>query len=96
MNKQDFIAIIAEDTGESKAKTQLILDSVLKNVTKLLANGDDLTFVGFGKFETKDRPASTGRNPQTGAEIQISASKQVKFKVGKDLKDTVNGKKKAA
>ena len=59
-------------------------------VTKALRSGDTVSLVGFGTFNVKERPARTGRNPQTGAPIQISAAKVPSFKAGKGLKDAVN------
>jgi DNA-binding protein HU-beta len=66
------------------------VDSVIEAVTDALRRGDQVTIVGFGTFSVRDRAARTGRNPQTGEEIKISASKNPSFKAGKALKDAVN------
>ena len=90
MNKQEFIAKLAEKTGESKAKTQADFDAALEVIKESLAKGEKITFVGFGSFEVKQRAATTGRNPRTGEPIDIPASKQPAFKAGKELKEAVN------
>lgn len=92
MNKKEFIALFAEKGKfESKAEAERKLDSVLETFEEVLVNGDDVNFVGWGKFEVVDKPARKGRNPKTGEEIDIPAKKVVKFKPGKKLSDKVNG-----
>ena len=66
------------------------LDAVLDSITESLKNSDPVSLVGFGTFTVKDRAARIGRNPQTGAEIQIAAARVPSFKAGKALKDAVN------
>jgi len=90
MNKAQLIDAIAADTGLSKADAKKSLDSVLENVEKTLKKGDRLSLVGFGSFSVSKRNARTGRNPQTGKEIQIPAKNVVKFKAGSELNDSVN------
>ncbi len=90
MNKKELVANVANDTGLSQKDAQNALDSVIKNCTHALKKGDDIRLVDFGTFVVTHRAASKGRNPQTGQEINIPASKQVKFRAGKALKDTVN------
>lgn len=90
MNKNDLISSVASDSGLSKADATKAVDAVFDNITKALKRGDDVRLVGFGTFNVMQRKASTGRNPRTGATIQIPASKQPKFKAGKGLKDAVN------
>lgn len=90
MNKNDLISSVAGDAGISKADATRAVDAVISTVTKALKGGDDVRLVGFGTFSVAQRKASTGRNPRTGAPIQIKASKQPKFKAGKALKDAVN------
>ena len=90
MNKSDLIDAIAADAGLSKADAGKALDATLAAVTGALKKGDTVSLVGFGTFQVKDRAARTGRNPQTGATIQIAAAKVPGFKAGKALKDAVN------
>ncbi|MDG1752474.1 MAG: HU family DNA-binding protein [Thalassotalea sp.] len=91
MNKSELIAKIAESADITKASAGRALDSLINSVTTELASGGDVALVGFGTYKVNDRAARTGRNPQTGAEIQISAAKVPAFKAGKALKDAVNG-----
>ena len=91
MNKSELIAKIAEGADITKASAGRALDSLIDSVTTELASGGDVALVGFGTYKVNDRAARTGRNPQTGAEIQISAAKVPAFKAGKALKDAVNG-----
>lgn len=90
MNKNDLVASVATDAGISKADAAKAVDSVFDNIAKALRNGTEVRLVGFGTFSVGHRKATTGRNPQTGAMIQIPASNQPKFKAGKGLKDAVN------
>ncbi|MBM6551934.1 HU family DNA-binding protein [Marinomonas ostreistagni] len=90
MNKSELIDAIATSADLSKAAASNALDATLKSIEEALAKGDQVTLVGFGTFAVKERAARTGRNPQTGEEIQISAAKVPSFKAGKGLKDAVN------
>ncbi len=90
MNKGELIDKIAGDADMSKAAAGKALDAALDAIKGALESGDSVTLIGFGTFSIGERSARTGRNPQTGAEIQIPASKSVKFKAGKALKDAVN------
>jgi DNA-binding protein HU-beta len=90
VNKSELIDAIAADAGLSKADAGKALDATLSAVTGALKKGDTVSLVGFGTFQVKDRAARTGRNPQTGATIQIAAAKVPGFKAGKALKDAVN------
>jgi DNA-binding protein HU-beta len=90
VNKNDLIAAVADSAELSKADAGKAVDSVLGNITGALQGGNEVRLVGFGTFSVAQRKATTGRNPQTGATIQIPASKQPKFKAGKALKDSVN------
>lgn len=89
MNKGDLIAKIADDASISKAQAKDALDSFIDATSSTLKKGNKVTLVGFGTFSVAERAARTGRNPQTGKEIKIAAKKVVKFKVGKELADTV-------
>ena len=75
MNKSELIDAIAADAGLSKADAGKALDATLSAVTGALKGGDSVSLVGFGTFQVKDRAARSGRNPQTGATIQIAAAK---------------------
>lgn len=90
MNKSELIEAIAESADLSKAAAGRALDAVTDSITGALKEGDQVALVGFGTFVVKERAARTGRNPQTGAPIQISAAKIPSFKAGKALKDAVN------
>ncbi|GHD29741.1 HU family DNA-binding protein [Halioglobus pacificus] len=90
MNKTDLIDAIASAADLSKADAGRALDAVVDSITDSLKKGDPVSLVGFGTFQVKPRAAREGRNPQTGATIQIAASNQPSFKAGKALKDAVN------
>jgi DNA-binding protein HU-beta len=90
MNKGELVAKIAEGADITKASAGRALDSLIDSVTTELASGGEVALVGFGTYKVNDRAARTGRNPQTGAEIQIAAAKVPAFKAGKALKDAVN------
>ena len=89
MNKSELIAKIAEKSGLNQKDAGKALDGLTQAVSDALANGEDVTLVGFGTFSVKERAARTGRNPQTGEEIQIPAKKAPIFKAGKAFKDAV-------
>jgi DNA-binding protein HU-beta len=90
MNKGDLINKIAEGANISKAQATEALNATLDGIQEALKAGDKATLIGFGTFSVSHRPARTGRNPQTGATIQIAAKNVVKFKPGSDLSDSVN------
>ena len=90
MNKNDLISSVAEASNLTKADAGRAVDGVFDSIASALSSGDDVRIVGFGSFSVANRAASTGRNPRTGEEIQIPASKQPKFKAGAPLKDAVN------
>jgi len=90
VNKSELIDAIAEGADISKAAASRALDSAIDTVTNALKGGDQVTIVGFGTFQVRDRAARTGRNPRTGEEIKIAAAKVPAFKPGKALKDAVN------
>ena len=90
MNKAELIDAVASSADLSKSSATQAVDAVVDTITESLRSGDSVTLVGFGTFEVRDRAARTGRNPQTGEEIQIKASKAPAFKAGKALKDAVN------
>ncbi len=90
MNKTELIDSMADHADISKAAAGRALDGMIAAITDALKSGDQISVVGFGSFTVRERAARTGRNPQTGATIQIKASKNPAFKAGKALKDAVN------
>ncbi|MGF6535823.1 MULTISPECIES: HU family DNA-binding protein [Paraburkholderia] len=90
MNKQELIDAVAAATGESKTATGKSIDAIIEAVTSAVSKGETVQLIGFGAFSTGSRAARVGRNPSTGAEIQIAAAKTVKFVAGKAFKDAVN------
>lgn len=89
MNKSELIAGMAADSGLSKVDAERALNAFMGQVEKALKAGDKVQLTGFGSFEIKERAERIGRNPQTGAEVKIPASKAPVFKAGKSLKDAV-------
>ncbi|MCY4045911.1 MAG: HU family DNA-binding protein [Cellvibrionales bacterium] len=90
MNKSELIEAVATNADLPKAAAGRALDAVIDSITAALKEGDSVSLVGFGTFSVKERAARTGRNPQTGEPIQISAANVPSFKAGKSLKDSVN------
>ena len=90
MNKAELINAIANETGLSKKDTEATINSFVNVVSNELAKKEKVQLIGFGTFETRERAARTGRNPQTGKELKIAASTTPAFKAGKALKDIVN------
>ena len=90
MNKAELIEAMAGGAGISKADAKKALDAFIDTTTGALKKGDRVALVGFGSFSVSRRSARTGRNPQTGNEIQIAAKNVVKFKAGADLGSSVN------
>jgi DNA-binding protein HU-beta len=90
VNKSELIDAVAESADLPKAAAARAVDAVTDAITGALKAGDSVALVGFGSFNVKNRAARTGRNPQTGAPINIAAAKVPSFKPGKALKDTVN------
>ena len=89
MNKGELIEAVAKDAGISKALAGKVLDSAIDAITKRLSKGDRVALVGFGTFSVSARKARSGRNPQTGKEIKIPATKVAKFKAGNKLVQAV-------
>jgi len=94
MNKAELVSQVAESAGLTKIEAEKTLKSLLEGIATALANEETVTFVGFGSFSVTTRAARTGRNPQTGKEIQIAEKKVVKFNVGKNLKEAIAEKPK--
>ena len=90
MNKGELISKVADDTGLTQRQVDSVVSAILETITKQVASGGKVTLAGFGTFERRHRKARIGRNPQTGAEIQIKASNVPAFSAGKQFKETVN------
>jgi DNA-binding protein HU-beta len=91
VNKDDLVAAVATAAGLSKGQSTKAVEGMLDAITDALKKGEQVRLVGFGTFHVSQRAKSTGRNPRTGEQIDIPASKQPKFKAGKGLKDLING-----
>jgi len=89
MNKAQLIDAIAEKAGLTKADSKKALDAFVEATTDALKNGDRVALIGFGSFSVSTRSARTGRNPQSGAPIEIPEKKVVKFKPGAELEDAI-------
>jgi DNA-binding protein HU-beta len=90
VNKQELVDSVAKKTGLPKTKAQDAVQAIIETIKMSLKKGDEVRLVGFGTFSVAQRAATTGRNPRTGEKINIPASKQPKFKAGKELKEAVN------
>lgn len=90
MNKQELVAAMAEKAGLTKADSEKFVKAFEETVKETMGKGEAIQLIGFGTFSVSERAARTGRNPQTGKEIQIAAKKVVKFKAGKALDQEVN------
>ena len=92
MNKAELISAVAERSGLSRKDSELAVNAAFEAITASLAAGEKVSLVGFGSFEVKERAERVGRNPQSGEEMTIPASRVASFKVGKALKDAVAAK----
>lgn len=90
MNTSELIEKIAADNSLTKVAAKTMVDGVLKAIADAAVAGEEVNFPGFGKFKVKESPAREGRNPSTGATVQIAASKKVSFQPAKALKDRIN------
>ncbi len=90
MNKQELVSVMAEKAGLTKADADKAVNAFVDTVKGAMAKGESIQLIGFGTFSVSERSARTGRNPQTGKEIQIAAKKVAKFKAGKALDEVVN------
>lgn len=90
MHKTDIVVAVANKLELSAHKADLAVSAFIEQITNALSRGESVSLLGFGSFNVSERAARAGRNPQTGAVIQIAASKSVSFKPGKALKDAVN------
>lgn len=89
-SKTELIDLVAAQTELPKSETAKTVNALLEVIKNELAKGEKVALVGFGTFEVRERAARKGRNPQTGAEIEIAAAKAPAFKAGKDFKEAVN------
>ncbi|WP_181219553.1 HU family DNA-binding protein [Bacillus subtilis] len=92
MNKTEFVGAVAEKLGVSKKKATPKVEAVFNGIVETLAKGESIKIPGVGTFEVRERAARKGRNPQTGEEIDIPATKAPAFKPAKSLKDAVKAK----
>mgnify|MGYP006091673617 FL=1 len=92
MNKSELIDAVAVSADLPKAAAARAIDAMTQSISGALKGGESVALVGFGSFNVKDRAARMGRNPQTGAPIQIAAARVPSFKAGKALKDNVNNR----
>lgn len=90
MTKSELIAVVAARTELNKTQAEKAVNAVIDAISNTLAGGEDVAIAGFGTFTAKSRPAREGRNPRTGATLQIAAKTSVSFKPGKALKDALN------
>jgi DNA-binding protein HU-beta len=90
MNKNELINAVAESSGLGRNDAAKAVEAVFESIAAALKQGGEVRIVGFGNFSVAKRKASTGRNPRTGAPMQIKASSQPKFRAGKTLKDSLN------
>ena len=90
MKKVELVEAVAEKAGLTKADATRAIDATFEAITEALKQGDKVTLVGFRTFGVSERAAREGRNPRTGAPVQIAARKAVSFKAGSALKDSVN------
>ena len=90
MNKAEFIAALADESGASKSDATAHVEAMVSVITNTLKQGQEVAIAGFGTFKSKRREARQGRNPRTGETIQIQASNVPSFKAGKALKDALN------
>ncbi len=93
MTKADLLQKVAKKTKMSQAQAGKVLDTTLDEIRSLLGKGGSISFTGFGSFSVAKRARRKGRNPQTGKEMIIAASKVARFRPGKGLKEAVGGKK---
>jgi DNA-binding protein HU-beta len=91
MNKNEFVAAVAQASGLDKSAANKAVEAMVQVITNELKSGGDIRIVGFGNFSVSKRAASTGRNPQTGASVNIPERTVPKFTPGKGLRESVNG-----
>ena len=92
MNKVALVEKLSEVLNSTKVEAERALDCIFDSIVSTLKKGDEVSVAGFGKFSVKDKPARMARNPKTGEQVKVAASKAAKFTVAKALKDTLNNK----
>lgn len=90
MNKAELIEKVAHETSLSKSQSETVIDAIFDIIAKAVSQGDEVKLVGFGSFLRASRKARTGRNPKTGARVEIPESTVPKFKPGKDFRELCN------
>ena len=90
MNKTELIQEVAQEANLTQTQTQNVIAALLKTITRVVADGDKVTLIGFGSFEPRVRSAREGRNPKTGETIQIAAARVPTFSAGKAFREAVN------
>ncbi|WP_269780111.1 HU family DNA-binding protein [Sulfuriferula nivalis] len=90
MNKKELVAFIAKESELTQDSAEKALNTIISSITDALKKGDDVALVGFGTFKVSKRAARTGRNPKTGAALEIAARNSPGFSAGKALKEAVN------
>lgn len=90
MNKKELVAAVADDADLTKDQANAAVDAVVKNIQAALQGGDEVRLPGFGSFKVSDRKATTARNPRTGEEVKVPASRVAKFQAARGLKDALN------
>lgn len=89
MNKKELIKVVAEKAEMTQKSTGIVVDAVIEAIVDTLADGEDVSLTGFGKFEVIEKPAATKRNPKTGESVEVEAHNVVKFKASSGLKEAV-------
>ena len=89
MKKAEFVQAVAKKAGLSKKDTEVIIDAALETITEVLADGESVSFIGFGTFSTAERAARKAKVPGTDRVVDVPATRAVKFKAGKNLKEAV-------
>lgn len=90
MNKTELVKVVAEKADLTQAVAADAVNALVDTIIECLVDGDEVAILGFGAFKVAERPARTGRNPQTGETVEVDASKTVSFKVSKSLKEKLN------
>ena len=92
MNKVALVEKLSEVMNSTKVEAERAVDTIFDSIVATLKKGDEVSVAGFGKFSVKDKPARMARNPKTGEQVKVAASKAAKFTVAKALKDTLNNR----
>ena len=91
MNGRELVEKVADENGVDRAEAKKLIEAIMNTIVDAAAKGEEVSISGFGKFKVKDSPARQGRNPATGAALQIAASRKLTFVPGKAVKDRLNG-----